>query len=352
MSILTLLEILPLIGSLVLAFLPKDNSKLIKQIALVTSLVVAILSIWMATQFDTSVSGFQFTESRSWISAFNINYAVGIDGMALALIVMSTVLVPIVFLAGWHESEGGRFSVKTFYLLMLVLETMMIGVFAATDVFLFYVIFEAMLIPMYLIIGVWGGSNRVYAAIKFFLYTLFGSLLMLVALIYLYYVSNQTFEIFVNNESVKSGSLLENFEPPVNPPKEIDDPEDKKPEDWVDVARIPDPDAKKPKTVSLFKSMSPGTMDFETALKLLSLPRVVGQDPETGTDITAQNGKFGPYLLKGKESRSLQTEEQIFDITLEGAVALFAQPKLRGRVTAATPLKEFGEDPADRKSVV
>ena len=81
MSILTVLEILPLVGSLVLAFLPKDNSKLIKQVALVTSLVVAILSIWMATQFDTSVSGFQFTESRSWISAFNINYAVGIDGM-------------------------------------------------------------------------------------------------------------------------------------------------------------------------------------------------------------------------------------------------------------------------------
>ena len=115
---------------------------------------------------------------------------------------------------------------------------------------------------------------------------------------------------------------------------------------------LDDPDAKKPRTVSLFKTMSPETMDFETALKLLSLPRVVGQDPETGTDITAQNGKFGPYLLKGKDSRSLQTEEQIFDITLEGAVALFAQPKLRGRVTAATPLKEFGEDPAAKTLVV
>ena len=189
MSILTVLEILPLFGSLVLAFLPKDNFKLIKQVALVTSLVVAILSIWMATQFDTSVSGFQFTESRSWISAFNINYAVGIDGMALALIVMSTVLVPIVFLAGWHESEGGRFSVKTFYLLMLVLETMMIGVFAATDVFLFYVIFEAMLIPVYFLIGGYGRGERAAAALKFLLYSLFGGLLMLASVIGVYIIS-------------------------------------------------------------------------------------------------------------------------------------------------------------------
>jgi DNA topoisomerase-1 len=115
---------------------------------------------------------------------------------------------------------------------------------------------------------------------------------------------------------------------------------------------LDDPDAKKPKTVSLFKSMNPQEMDFETALKLLSLPRVVGQDPESGLDITAQNGKFGPYLLKGKESRSLASEELIFDIDLAGALALFAQPKLRGRVTAATPLKEFGEDPASKTNVV
>ncbi|NBQ93200.1 MAG: DNA topoisomerase I, partial [Micrococcales bacterium] len=115
---------------------------------------------------------------------------------------------------------------------------------------------------------------------------------------------------------------------------------------------LDDPDAKKPKTGSLFKSMSPENMDLDTALKLLSMPRVVGVDPESGLDITAQNGKFGPYMLKGKESRSLQAEDQIFDITLDEALAIFAQPKLRGRVTAATPLKEFGEDPAAKTNVV
>jgi DNA topoisomerase-1 len=115
---------------------------------------------------------------------------------------------------------------------------------------------------------------------------------------------------------------------------------------------IDEPDAKKPKTASLFKTMSAETIDLETALRLLALPRVVGQDPESGVDITAQNGKFGPYLLKAKESRSLQSEDQIFDLDLAGALEIFAQPKYGGRRTAATPLKEFGEDPAAKTNVV
>ncbi|NBS85237.1 MAG: type I DNA topoisomerase [Micrococcales bacterium] len=115
---------------------------------------------------------------------------------------------------------------------------------------------------------------------------------------------------------------------------------------------IDDPDAKKQKTASLFKTMSAETIDLETALRLLALPRVIGQDPESGVDITAQNGKFGPYLLKAKESRSLQTEDQIFDLDLAGALEIFAQPKYGGRRTAATPLKEFGEDPAAKTNVV
>jgi DNA topoisomerase-1 len=114
---------------------------------------------------------------------------------------------------------------------------------------------------------------------------------------------------------------------------------------------LDDPDAKKPKTASLFKTMSTETMDLETALKLLSLPRVVGHDAE-GVDITTQNGKFGPYLLRAKDSRSLASEDLIFDLTLEGALELLAQPKLRGRVTAATPLKEFGDDPSAKTKVV
>ena len=199
MSILTTLQLLPLFGAIVIAAMPVGNAKLIKQIALGFSLLVTAVSIVMAFGFESSNSALQFTESRTWISAFNINYAVGIDGMALALILMTTILVPIVFLAGWNESENGRWSVKTFYILLLILETMMIGVFAATDVFLFYVIFEAMLLPVYFLIGGYGVGDRAAAAMKFLLYSLFGGLLMLAAVIGLYIIStNQgggTFDI-------------------------------------------------------------------------------------------------------------------------------------------------------------
>jgi len=199
MSILTTLQLLPLFGAIVIAAMPVGNAKLIKQIALGFSLLVTAISIVMAFGFETSNNALQFTESRTWISAFNINYAVGIDGMALALILMTTILVPIVFLAGWNESENGRWSVKTFYILLLILETMMIGVFAATDVFLFYVIFEAMLLPVYFLIGGYGVGDRAAAAMKFLLYSLFGGLLMLAAVIGLYIIStNQgggTFDI-------------------------------------------------------------------------------------------------------------------------------------------------------------
>ena len=199
MSILTTLQLLPLFGAIVISVLPVSNAKLVKQVALGFSLLVTIVSVVMALGFKASESGLQFTETRSWISAFNINYAVGIDGMALALILMTTILVPIVFLAGWNESENGRWSVKVFYILLLILETMMIGVFAATDVFLFYVIFEAMLLPVYFLIGGYGVGDRAAAAMKFLLYSLFGGLLMLAAVIGIYVIStNQgggTFDI-------------------------------------------------------------------------------------------------------------------------------------------------------------
>ena len=199
MSILTTLQLLPLFGAIVISVLPVSNAKLVKQVALAFSLLVTIVSVVMALGFKASESGLQFTETRSWISAFNINYAVGIDGMALALILMTTILVPIVFLAGWNESENGRWSVKVFYILLLILETMMIGVVAATDVFLFYVIFEAMLLPVYFLIGGYGVGDRAAAAMKFLLYSLFGGLLMLAAVIGIYVIStNQgggTFDI-------------------------------------------------------------------------------------------------------------------------------------------------------------
>ena len=186
---LTLLMVLPLAGSVVVAALPKTNEKLVKQVALATTLVVMGATIAMATTFQRDNVELQFVEKYSWIPSFGINYALGIDGLALVLILMSTILAPVVVLAGWNESHGGRWSVKTFYILILVLETMMIGVFAATDVFLFYVIFEAMLIPVYFLIGGYGTGERSAAAVKFLIYSLFGGLLMLASIIALYVMS-------------------------------------------------------------------------------------------------------------------------------------------------------------------
>ena len=154
----------------------------------------------MAVQFKTGGPDFQFTEQVQWIPQFGVHYAVGVDGIALVLILMSVILMPVVILASWNDVEGGsnprgetppRRNAKTYFALMLVLETMMIGVFAATDVFLFYVFFEAMLIPMYFMIGSFGVGQRQYAAVKFLLYSLLGGLLMLAAVIALYVYSTR-----------------------------------------------------------------------------------------------------------------------------------------------------------------
>jgi NADH-quinone oxidoreductase subunit M len=186
---LTLLMALPLAGSVAVVALPKGNEKLVKQVALATTLLVLGATIAMAVGFQRDNVELQFVEKYSWIPSFGINYALGIDGLALVLILMSTILAPVVVLAGWNEAHGGRWSVKTFYILILVLETMMIGVFAATDVFLFYVIFEAMLIPVYFLIGGYGTGERSAAAVKFLIYSLFGGLLMLASIIALYVMS-------------------------------------------------------------------------------------------------------------------------------------------------------------------
>ena len=189
MSLLTLLELTPLLGAVLLYAVPRQNAKLIKQVAFGLSVVTLAVSGLMAYRFKTNATGMQFVESHSWISNFGIRYAVGIDGMALVLILLTTILTPIVFLAGWNEADNGRWSVRTFYVLMLVLESSMIAVFAATDVILFYVIFEAMLIPVYLLIGGYGRGERSQAAMKFLLYSLFGGLLMLASLIGIYIIS-------------------------------------------------------------------------------------------------------------------------------------------------------------------
>lgn len=189
MSILTFMGITPLFGALLVLLVPSKNTELIKRVALLISLVVAIISILVAIRFDKGLDQFQFVQSNNWISAFNVKYAVGVDGISLVLILLSTILVPIVILATWHESDMGRWNTKVFYLLILILECLMIGVFAATDLFLFYVFFEAMLVPVYFLIGGFGSGNKSAAAVKFLLYSLFGGLLMLASIIGIYVIS-------------------------------------------------------------------------------------------------------------------------------------------------------------------
>jgi len=189
MNLLTIVGVLPLISALLIAFIPSKNVELIKRAAFAATLLIAIASIFLATGFDKSVTGMQYVQSTTWIAAFNINFAIGIDGISLVLILLSTILVPIVILATWHESDLGRWSSKSFYILILVLETLMIGVFAATDLFLFYVFFEAMLIPIYFLIGGYGTGNKSAAAVKFLLYSLLGGLLMLASVIGIYVIA-------------------------------------------------------------------------------------------------------------------------------------------------------------------
>ncbi len=185
---LTILMVVPLVGSLLMIFLPRGNARLIKQTALVFALATLVLTIAMGLQFDgQSTAAFQFTESYAWIPAFGISYSVGVDGIGLVLVALAATLVPVVILAGWRDVPDE--SAKGYFALLLVLDTLMIGVFAATDVFLFYVLFEVMLIPIYFLIGRYGGANRAYAAVKFLIYSLVGGLLMLAALIGLYVVS-------------------------------------------------------------------------------------------------------------------------------------------------------------------
>jgi len=191
MNYLTLIMAIPLVGAALIATLPQTKSLLAKQFALGTTLIAALATIIMTINFDRAVTDLQFVESYDWIKAFGIKYSVGVDGIALVLILMTALLTPIVVLAGWNESQGGRWSTKTFYILILILQTMSFGVFAATDVFLFYVFFEAMLVPVYFLIGGYGSGDRAAAAVKFLLYSLFGGLLMLASIIGLYVISGE-----------------------------------------------------------------------------------------------------------------------------------------------------------------
>ena len=195
---LSLIVFLPALVAAVMALpvIPKAREELIRWITLATTVTVFVLSLWMAwptlfgavgpAQFTVGEAGMQAVVKRPWIPAFNIDYLLGVDGISMPLVVLTTFLSVLACGASWPITK----HVKAYHVLFLLLETGMLGVFVSLDFFLFYVFWEVMLLPMYFLIGIWGGPRREYAAIKFFLYTLFGSVLMLLAILMLYFTSD------------------------------------------------------------------------------------------------------------------------------------------------------------------
>ena len=188
--ILSSLILLPSIGALFLFFNKSNNENnlTVKYVALFTSLVNFVLSIYLWISFDQTTSEFQFVEDRIWIENF-INYKVGVDGISILFIILTTFITPLCIIS-INNSIKNRLG--EFLIAVLIMESFMIGVFCSLDLVVFYLFFEAGLIPMFLIIGIWGGSRRVYSAFKFFLYTLLGSVLMLVAIISIYWITGTT----------------------------------------------------------------------------------------------------------------------------------------------------------------
>ncbi|HTR81142.1 MAG TPA: NADH-quinone oxidoreductase subunit M [Bacteroidota bacterium] len=186
-NILTYLLFSPLLGVGLLLFVNKEKSVLIKSVGIGVSVLTFVISLLVYSQFDASLAQLQFVKHVEWIQGLDISYEVGVDGLSLLLVMLTTLLTPIALLSSW---ESITIRLKEYVVSILVLEVGMLGVFLASDLFLFYVFWEAMLIPMYFIIGIWGGPERIYAAVKFFIYTMAGSLLMLVAILWLgYYAS-------------------------------------------------------------------------------------------------------------------------------------------------------------------
>lgn len=190
LPLLSLIVFTPVVGAAVLAFMRNDQT--VRWTALGFTVLDFALAVAMLTGFDTTTPAMQFTEARPWVPALGITYALGVDGISALFVFLTALLGWICVLASWTAIDS---KVKEFMISLLVMQSLMLGVFCALDLFLFYVFWEAMLIPMYVIIGVWGGVGRVYAAFKFFLYTLAGSLLFLVGVIVLYFQGGQTFDI-------------------------------------------------------------------------------------------------------------------------------------------------------------
>jgi NADH-quinone oxidoreductase subunit M len=184
---LTALLFSPFLGIVLLLIIGKEKLIAIKWVGVCTSILTFAVSLYCYFLFDPSKTGFQLVEHTEWIQLLDISYYVGIDGLSLLLVLLTTFLTPLALIASWNSITV---RLKEFVIMMLLLEVGMLGVFLSIDLFLFYVFWEAMLIPMYFIIGIWGGPDRIYAAVKFFLYTMSGSLLMLVAILWLGYYSS------------------------------------------------------------------------------------------------------------------------------------------------------------------
>lgn len=187
--ILTVTIFLPILGASIIFFIKEEETSLsnIKWAALWTSIGTFILSCLIWLQFDNSIAEYQLSEKHQWFTDFNFNYHIGVDGISLFMILLSTFLTPFCILASWISINK---RIKEYMMAFLFLETVLLGMFSSIDILLFYIFFESVLIPMFLIIGVWGGERRIYATFKFFLYTLLGSVLMLVAIIFIYQLTN------------------------------------------------------------------------------------------------------------------------------------------------------------------
>src|SRR5438128_5340780 len=183
-NILTIITFLPAVGAVLLLFSNREHVRSIRAFALIITILTFVFSLQLVAHFDSKNPDFQFALRVPWIPSLGIDYAMGVDGISLFLILLTTLLTPLAVLASWSIHD----RLKEYFIFMLLLETGMIGVFASLDLFLFYVFWEVMLVPMYFLIGVWGGERRIYAAIKFVLYTMLGSVLMLVAIIALYFL--------------------------------------------------------------------------------------------------------------------------------------------------------------------
>ena len=203
----TLIIFAPTIGAVLLMLMPKDNEEGLRYTALTVTIVTFILTLGLLPGFDMSEAGMQYTYSAEWIPNWNINYQLGIDGISLPLILLTMLVVPLCIVYSWNHFPD-PFNPKAFLILILILETGMIGTFVAQDLVLFFVFFEVVLLPMFFMIAVWGGEDRRYASLKFFLYTLFGSALMLVSFLALFFLTGaETFSITGLADAVAAGGV-------------------------------------------------------------------------------------------------------------------------------------------------